>query len=289
MATRKATVPPKQEEGLVKTQSTALARPSFIKEGDTRGTENITSNDIKPPALRIAQSMSNEVKRSEPAYIEGLREGDFYNSLTKEIYGEGPIGLVIVNQLGHRHVEFAPLSEGGGVLDFNVPDGDPRTEFTTKEVDGKQTRVKPRATKFYDYLVLVVRGESEDWLEQLAKADPAERDEIINAARRELMTMSLKSTQLKNAVKLNTLLKGSKLPSFAHLFSARPVPEKKGTYSFYGWRIDAVGYVTEALYNEADEYYTKLQGKKIEVDTEGVDDGDSEDAPRGRGDDKVPF
>lgn len=243
---------------LEKRSTTAMARPTFIKEGDRRGTENITSNDIKPPALRIAQSTTPETKRANPAvYIDGLREGEMFNSSSREIFGEGPIGLVIINQLGHRHLEFAPQSEGGGVLDFNVPDGDPRTEFIEKVIDGKRVRIKPTATKFYDFLVYVI---------------PAD-------GRRLLMTLSMKSTQLKKATQLNTQLLQSKLPSFAHMFEASAVPEKRGNNSFYGWRIEPTGYVTEAIYEEASEQYDKLVGKKIEVSTEGVEEINKDDIP----------
>lgn len=242
----------------------ALVRPTWIKEGDRRGTENIGTDDIKPPALKLAQSTSKETKRAEATkYIEGLREGEFFNTITKENYGEGPIQLVIINQLGHRHVEFDPVDKEI-VIDFNVPDGDPRTEFTNEVKDGKTVRVKPRATKFYDYLVLtIVEG------------------------RRVLMTMSLKSTQLKKAVELNTLLKGAKLPSFAFLFEISAVPEKKGNHNFYGWLFKPVGYVEEEVGRECETIYEQLKGRKIEVqdtgDGAGDDDGDS---PRR---DNIPF
>ena len=264
MATEKANGKDKKKEettALSSVGATALAVPSFIKEGDRRGTENITSADIRPPGLRIAQGMSPEVKRNNAAYIEGLVEGTFFDSITKEIYGEGPLDLVIVNQLGHRHVEFAPMSEGGGVVDFNVEDGDPRTEFTTAVKDGKKVRVPPVATKFYDYLVIVT----------------------VPSGLRKLMTLSLKSTQLKKAVTLNTILLGSKLPSFAHLFKVEPVSEQKGAFNFYGWKIEAAGYVTEEVYNEASATYDAMQGKKITVETEETAGLDPDR------DDKTPF
>jgi hypothetical protein len=236
-----------------------LERPSFIKAGDTRGTENIGSNDIRPPALRIAQSNSPEAKRTEKdKYIQGLTEGMFFNSTTREIYGEGPIQIVIVNQLGHRNVEFDP-NDKKVVLDFNVPDGDPRTNFTTEVKDGKQVRLKPRATTFYDYLILVVTD-----------------------GRRDLMTMSLKSTQLKKAKDLNTLLAGAKMPAFSFLFDVSLAPEHGKGNSWYGWKFTPAGYVTEELYNECDKLYGKMSGKTIQVDAEG-EEGD------GASDDKVPF
>ena len=234
-------------EALERAPVTALARPSFIKADDRRGTENITTNDIKPPALKLAQGTSKEIKRSEPTkFIEGLREGEFFNSLTREIYGEGPLSLVVVNQLGHRNVLFDP-NDKSTVLDFNVPDGDPTTQFTT--VGGK--RIKPEATLFYDYLVMVV-----------------------HEGRTEMMTASLKSTQLKKAKDLNTILLGSKMPSFSFLWEITGVPERKGDHAWYGWRFEPKGFVTEAIYKEASDLYDRMLGKKIvaEVDADGGDD-----------------
>lgn len=251
----------------------ALAtRPDFIKAGDVRGAENIGTDDIKPPALKLAQSTSKETKRHEPEkYIEGLREGELFNSLTKEIYGEGPLRLVIVAMLGHRHVEFDP-NDKNIVLDFNVPDGDPRTDFTNEVKDGKRIRVKPKATKFYDYLVYVVH----------ADRDP------------ELMALSFKSTQLKKAVDLNTLLGGLKMPTFAVSFSATVVPERRKDHAFYGWRLVLEGYVTPEIYKAASDTYDQIVkgGKKIVLETEGeggeVDDEGGE-VVGGVGRDKVPF
>lgn len=239
--------------------SGALALPDYIKKGDLRGTENIGQEDVKFPALRLAQAGSPQVKRSDAAFIEGLREGELFNSITRENYGEDAVHFLIVNQLGHRHVEFDP-QDRNIVLDGNVPDGDPRTEFTFKEENGKQVRVKPLATKFYDYLVILLRDGQ----------DP------------DVMTLSLKSTQLKKATILNTILKKSKLPSFAHLFKGTPVPEAKGNNSWYGWRFDAAGFPTPELYQLASDTYDGLVGKKVDVAAEAVDDA-------AKTDDDIPF
>lgn len=235
--------------------SSLAERPAWLKDGDVRGTENIGINDVKPPSLKLAQSMSPETKRHEAGYIDGLREGEFFNTVTKEIYGEGPINLVIVQSLGHRHIEFAPRDEGGGVLDFDVKDGDPRTQFTTKEVDGKEVRVKPRATKYYDYLVLVTHDGRES----------------------ELMSLSFKSTQLKKAIALNTILAGLKMPSFAVQFTATAVPEKKGKDNFYGWKLDLAGYVPEAVYFEAEKCFEQFKDKNIIVSRDGEAPDDAGD------------
>ncbi len=243
---------------LQRTGTTALVRPSFIKEGDTRGTENITRNDIKPPALKLAQAMSPEVKRSEPEFVKDLREGELFNSITKEIYGEGPVHLVFINFLGTRKV----------VLDGNVPEGDPRTDFTFTVVGDKQVRVKPKATKFKDFLVQL----------------------YIDGRDGQLMTLSLKSTQLKKAVNLTTIFSGSKLPTFAHLIEAQAVPEHKGANAWYGWKLTPVGYVSEAQFEDASKIYDDFLGKVIEVAEVEPDDALSTAGRQEELDDKdIPF
>lgn len=235
----------KGNTALAPAASTAMAIPDYMKQGDRRGTENLASADVRPPALRLAQSMSPETKRSEPAFIDGLREGDLFNSITQEIYGDKAMEILVINSLGHRNVEFDPTNKGQ-VIDFNVPDGDPRTEFTDEVRDGQKVRVRPRATKFYDYLVLL----------------------LLEDGRREVATLSLKGTQLKKAVTLNTLIKMSNLPSFAHRIALTPVPEKKGSYSYYGYRVAKVGYASEADYQAAEKLFAEMSGKTVQLDTE---------------------
>lgn len=235
----------KKDTALTTPASSAMAIPDYLKQGDRRGTENLGSADVRPPALRLAQSMSPETKRSEPAFIEDLREGDLFNSLTRENYGDQSMEVLVINSLGHRNVEFDPVNKGQ-VVDFSVPDGDPRTEFTTETRDGQSVRVRPRATKFYDYLVLLLLGDG----------------------RREVATLSLKGTQLKKAITLNTLIKMSNLPSFAHRIALTPVPEKKGSYSYYGYRVAKVGYASEEDYARAEKLFDQLSGKAIALETE---------------------
>lgn len=244
--------------------NTALERPAFIKTGDLRGAETIGTNDIRPPALRLAQAMSPQVKRSDPAYIDGLQEGDLYNSLTGENLGQGPLTIAVLKFLGHRHVEFAPLNEGGGVVDFAVPDGDPRTLFTSEKVDGRETRIKPKATKFYDYLGIVL---------------PDNRPPTLT----DLLALSMKGTQLKVATKLNTLIKLAQVPSFALKFEVRAVSEKKGTYTYFNWRFDRKGWFDEATFNALSAIHDGLADKTIDLSQ--ATEGESADAE----DTDIPF
>lgn len=246
----------------------ALSKPDYIKSGDTRGTENIGTDDIKFPALRLAQAMSPEVKRSEAEYIDGLREGELFNSLNKHIYGEDPVRFIIINQLGHRNVQFDP-NDRKVVIDGNVTDDDPRCQFTEQIVDGAKKRFKPLATRFYDYLILLLPQDGE-------KSEP------------ELLTLSLKSTQIKKAKELNTLLKTSKMPSFSFVWLGTPVPERKGNNSWYGWKFSPAGWTPEDIFKQCSTDYDKFAGKAIAVEAD-VDTNDDAGPGAPAADTDIPF
>ena len=108
------------------------------------GTEQITVDDILMPRLRLAQSMTKELNKQEDVYIKDLGVGDFWNTVTEQNYGPGPITFSVLVWYPPYAVEYSP-EVGGGIIDANVPLNDPRLEWV-----GNQ---KPRATKFADYLI----------------------------------------------------------------------------------------------------------------------------------------
>lgn len=245
----------------------ALAsKPDFIKAGDTRGTENI-GNDIRPPALKLAQSMTPQAKRSAVEYIQGLEEGLIFNTITREIYGEEPIRFIIVNQLGSRNVQFDP-NDPKVVVDGNVPDGDPRTLFTEKLIEGQKVRVKPLAKRFTDYLVLLLHEEGR---------------------RPELMTFTLSGTQLRKATDLNSILKLSNLPSFAFVIKGTPKPEKKKTFDYFGWVFEPAGWPTEEQYGLAEKFYEEMKTKNIVVERESIAPDESDIVAQAKSDEDIPF
>jgi hypothetical protein len=67
---------------------------SMMAEANS-GTSDFTVADIALPFLKLAQSLSPELQKSDPKYLKGLEVGDFFNSLTFEIF-KGPIEVVRV-------------------------------------------------------------------------------------------------------------------------------------------------------------------------------------------------
>jgi hypothetical protein len=176
MAEDKLTTIPKGLEGLI-----TLDRPDGSDEG-LLGNEGIGRDDVLIPRLGLAQKMSPEIDSTNAEkYIDGLKFMDLFHSLTKQVYGRGPLHFVILRRDDPRWIEFNPLEEGGGIRDRNVPAEDPRTQFGP---NGE----KPVATMFYDYIVLLLNG--------LDLSSPLEN----------VIALSLKSSGVKAAKHLNFLI-----------------------------------------------------------------------------------
>jgi hypothetical protein len=245
-------------KAIEKKGETALASADLVN-GHGEGTDGLGHDDVRPPRLSLAQAMSPQLKKTDPKYIQGLSEGQLYNDLTTENYGEGPIEMVVIMFLGKRAMEFAPMDEGGGIVDFDVPLNDPRCAFTT---GANGERVKPVATTFYDYLV---------WLPETS----------------EVCALSMKNTQLKVAKSLNSLLKlplkiGDQIvaqpPAWARTFLLGTAAESKDKYTWANFTLRPKGITDEAVRETAASLYAAYAEKNvvIERDTDAAEESDEE-------------
>lgn len=83
----------KDETAVAKKGETALVNadvPEYLREDmvSQQGNENIGSEDISIPRVKLAQALSKEIDKNESKFIKGLEQGQFFNSLTQHNYGE---------------------------------------------------------------------------------------------------------------------------------------------------------------------------------------------------------
>lgn len=243
---------PAAAAGAMQTQTAAeMVRPDFVETGRA-GTEHIKNEDMQIPRIVLAQKMSPEVEEGHEREIEGLKAGMMFNGLTHEIYGRGPLQFVILRADPPRYVEFIPRDEGGGVKDPNVPANDPRTQF------GKDGG-KPVATKFYDYIVVLLPVGN----------DPLQR----------LMALSFKSTGLKVAKQLNALIKLRNAPIHAGVYTLSSVDTQNALGKFAIFNVANAGWVQDkALYEQLGQMVESVKNKVIEPVDDPNDDPDTFDA-----------
>jgi len=233
-------------EELEKAEQGSMERPSFIPMERT-GTEHISNADMQIPRLLLAQKMSPEVDEVDAKRIPELKVGDMFNGLTHKIYGRGPLNFVILRADPPRFVEFIPREQGGGVKDPNVPASDPRTNF------GEHGE-KPVATKFYDYVILLM---------------PFSEDPLAS-----MVALSFKSTGLKIARQLNALIKLRSAPVYAGIYRLTSVDTQNSKGKFAIFNVSNAGWITDQkLYGQLSVLSENIQNKTIEIDREpGEDD-----------------
>jgi len=185
----------------------AASRPEWLTEEKVSGLDHIGSDDMIMPRLAVAQLTSKQLLKTDESYINGLEFGQYFNSVTSEVYGEGPLAFSVLRADPARAIEFVPIDEGGGVVDMDVPLDDPRLDFTVGP-DGK--KIKPTATKFYDFIIML-------W------------------PTKEIIALSFKSSGLKVAKKLNFLMRQRAAPPWAGVYSisALSKTDAKGTYAIH--------------------------------------------------------
>jgi len=79
-------------------KKTELAVPSAFMEDANSGLENITSDDLTIPRLKILQALSPEVNKRDGKYVEGADAGDAINTVTSKLYNdENPLVVLPVS------------------------------------------------------------------------------------------------------------------------------------------------------------------------------------------------
>ena len=77
------------------------------------GLEEATAKDMAMPFFKLLQSLSPEVRRSEPQYIDGAQEGQWLDSISREVYDK--IIFVPCKFVTH-FIEWHTRKNGGGLV-----------------------------------------------------------------------------------------------------------------------------------------------------------------------------
>lgn len=253
-------------------QLSTTAIPEHLKKYaslGSLGTEQMTKDDFIMPRLAIAQAMSPQVTKGDPLFLKGLEVGNFFNTLTGEIYGDGPVLVVPLFSFKSR-IYFPPrgsdeailcatskVVEGRLVEGRITPEGCdicPHSKFLDEPRPDGSTR--PNCTLFYNYVVVL----------------PQEGGVMAPLA------LSLKSKMIKSAKKWNSLIRYRQLPAFVQMFNIRSVAEKAPKGTFFNLAIDNAGQeISPELVAQTEKLFSTWSNQSVKFDTRGVDREEDEE------------
>ena len=116
-----------------------------------------SADDLLIPRLQLAQKMSPELDENDAKYIDGIKAGNFFNSVSREIYTEID---VIPCHSRTSYTEWVPRDQGGGLIGEHDADSpDVKSAETHVSDDGKRKDIMRSgnelviADEFYSFIV----------------------------------------------------------------------------------------------------------------------------------------
>jgi hypothetical protein len=214
---------------------------SMFEADAGQGFEETDSKCFAIPFLRILQSLSPQCKKTEPEFIKGAEEGNFFNTVTNQVFAEESGVKFVPCYFIRKFTLWTPRGEAGGGAGFqgslSAADGEELLRNCTK--NDKNQDVTP------DGLLLVDTREHYGIL-------------VHEDGTGEPILFSLSSTQLGKSKKWMSFMRGLKLPNgaeapmFSHIYNLTTVPEKNDKGSWYGLKWEDGGWTpTQAIYEQA--------------------------------------
>jgi len=237
------------------------------------------SSEMIIPFVRLAQSLSPQVNKKKPEYIEGLSVGDAYNNVTGE-WWSGEAGLVVVPCYQvTKYLEFVPRVSGGGFVG-EIPSNDPRLQQTTRNGGQELLPNGNELVKSDQHFCLIL---GEDGMFQPAVVD-------------------MKSTQLKVSRRWKTQIAMKKIrhpkdgrvitpPVYASKWRLRAVEESNDKGDFYNWVVEPDGMVEDRdLLVEAKMFRDSVMAGAVKAAAEDHPEAYASGSDGGRVDDgEIPF
>ena len=257
--------PVKQDNSLAVFQGGLPAQrddiPEYLKSrlGDRSGSEGVGKDDVLVPRLCLSQEgMSPQLKKASESYIPGLESGQFFNSVTSEVYGDR---LTVVPILFYKNfIEFIPMNQGGGVRAMYDPSTPPPSEKLQFGRNEKGETISPEVTEFKNRICLLIR----------------------EGRQPELIVVSFKSSGIKAAKKWNSLIAATGLPAFARSYELTVVNKVRGQQTWFGMDIMPGVFVPKAFFEDAQRQFDALQSGGFKIDTSGLEndaDGTGDTVP----------
>jgi len=220
---------------LEKRNKSALAQfGGQLQQDAGAGTEDFSRDDIALPFLNLLQALSPQVQRNGPDQVEGAEPGDFYNTVTGQIF-KGDDGVRVIYVAYQKvYVEWVPRDQGGGFV-AQYTDQQTALEQADPENDLVDTALH----------FIMIENPDMGFFEQAI--------------------LPMTSTKLKTSRKWNSLVMMKKLvtedgekftpPSYASVFRMSSVSQTNDEGTFYNIKIEDTGELTPALEPDGAEIY----------------------------------
>lgn len=245
---------PKKQNEVATAEETEVAIPSYMADdrSDTpEGVEDITKDDWVIPRIQIVQGLSPEKNKLESKFIQGIEEGELFNTITRENMGT-KIRLIPVYK-GRSRAKFNPKEKGGGIgcrsQDGHTGGAIAEELYNNAEISQPTCELCPHAQWGTGK---EGRGQAcTEFINVLSVLNKPNTKPTIS----DLVSVSFKSSGIKPARDWLTLIKtealSTKYPIYAQVWNLETIPDQnKDGERFFNWKAtrDNVKHASEAAY-----------------------------------------
>ena len=237
-------------------------------EDSRKGFEEVTTQDLQVPFVRLLQPLSPQLDKSESAHIKGASAGDIFNTVTRQLW-DGDEGLVVLPAFFQmKLLEFVPRQqEGGFVRELSTDSSEVRDAVRDPDTGMELLPNGNEIVRTAQYYVKIVH-------------DDGNLESAI---------LDMKKTQLKKSRAWLSLMQmqkhnGKALPMYANTYRLKAVKESNDKGSWFNWSISQEGTVPDIeAYTEAKEMYESIKKGELSiappVSLDQVEDQTDSDVP----------
>jgi hypothetical protein len=234
VATATKNVPAVQQGGQVSLFSEE--RPDWLTQGEGRGSENVSSQDLIIPRLEIVQATSPIKDEDEDA-----KDGYIYNSVTKEMYGNRVHVLPIFFR--KEFLVWAIREKGKPAPADGFKGAYQSAPEAQDAIDGFEHPEKYEVVDTPQQFCLLIR-------------DDGKVEEVV---------LSMSRTKNKVSRKWNSLIRMAGGDRFSKVYALHGVKEENAFGKFHNFDVEPVGFPTKQLYERAEKLYEGIVGGSVKV------------------------
>ena len=248
------------------TQVVASELDKMLEADAGVGLENITTEDMQIPFIRIIQALSPQLQKDDPLYIKGAEQGDIFNTVSQEIYKQDEGVTVVPAFFEKKFLEFQLRSSGGGFVRELAAD-DKDITMTSREGTIELLPNGNELVRTHQHLVIA------------QSADGTIAPSVLD----------MKKTQLKVSRRWNTLKNSARLPSGALMpiygtaWQLTTVLEANDQGKWFNYKLDRINDITpeiEKMMLEARNMYQGVSKGEVKMAAASADEiAKEEDVP----------
>ncbi len=252
----------KSKEVTVANQTQLTERPDYMGSDAARGSEEVTIQDITIPRLSMVQDLSPQRKKNNAEYIEGCEEGMLFNTVTLQLYPDPVLFVPVYFRL--EWLVWKHRDAGGGLQGVCKTQEEAVALVGNHPLAGQMTEKKEP--------VLEVQDTAQHFGLLLDPNSPAEDPHATE------IVVSMSKSQLKPSRQLNSQVRiagGDRFERYYRL-SAVQVDGARGEY--YNWKVEQLGFVSEAIFDQAEALYESVVSGKRDVERDDKTSQPEEDS-----------